>query len=143
MNASSFKAGFARVNVTPSMNTPIIGYYVERRVEGVLDELEANAVAFELNGKRAVVISVDNCAIGEARLTSARERISELCGVDKDFIIIASTHTHTGPGASLTFGETEDILKQYWKTLLDKEPKIDRLRIVTPCVTSGRACQAA
>jgi len=120
MNTNSFKAGFARVNVTPSMNTPIIGYYIERRVEGVLDELEANAVAFELNGKRAVIISVDNCAIGEKRLTSVRERISELCGVDKDAVIIASTHTHTGPGASLTYGETEEILKEYWKRLLDK-----------------------
>ena len=34
-------------------------------------------------------------------------------------------------------------MKCYWKMLFDKEPKIDRLRIVTPCVTSGRECQAA
>jgi hypothetical protein len=110
----------ARVNITPSVNTPIIGYYVERRVEGVLDELEANAVAFRLDGKLAIVMSVDNCAVNQKRLTEVRKRISELTGADEDAIIIAATHTHTGPGASLTFGETEQILKDYWKTFQDK-----------------------
>lgn len=120
MANSTFRAGFARVNITPSVDTPIIGYYVERRVEGVLDELEVNAAAFEKDGKLAVVMSVDNCAIGSARIDIMRERIAELCNMDKDAVFIASTHTHTGPGASLTFGETEEILKEYWKRLMDK-----------------------
>jgi len=120
MNSTTFKAGFSRVNVTPSVNTPIIGYYIERRVEGVLDELEVNAAAFEAGGKCAVIMSVDNCAIGKKRCDEIRERVAELCGIDADAVFIASTHTHTGPGASLTFGETEDILKEYWKRLIDK-----------------------
>lgn len=115
-----FKAGFARVNVTPSMNTPIIGYYVERRVEGVLDELEVNAAAFELDGKCAIIMSVDNCGIGKARCDVIRERVSKTCGIDSEAVFVAATHTHTGPGASLTFGETEEILKEYWKRLIDK-----------------------
>ena len=120
MNSTTFKTGFSRVNVTPSVNTPIIGYYIERRVEGVLDELEVNAAAFEAGGKCAVIMSVDNCAIGKKRCDEIRERVAELCGIDADAVFIASTHTHTGPGASLTFGETEDILKEYWKRLIDK-----------------------
>ena len=120
MANSNFRAGFSRVNITPSVNTPIIGYYIERRVEGVLDELEVNAAAFEKDGKLAIIMSVDNCAIGEKRCTEMRNRIAELCGVDAEAVFIASTHTHTGPGASLTFGETEQILKEYWKRLMDK-----------------------
>ena len=120
MNSSSFKAGFSRVNVTPSVNTPIIGYYVERRVEGVLDELEVNAVCFETESGSAIIMSVDNCAIGESRITPIRERISELTGIPAEAVFIAATHTHTGPGASLTFGEKEEILKEYWKRLADK-----------------------
>ena len=120
MKNSTLEAGFARVNVTPSVNTPIIGYYVERRVEGVLDELEVNAVALKTENGAAILLSVDNCAIGVARITPIRERISALTGVPAEAIIVASTHTHTGPGASLTFGETEEILKEYWKRLADK-----------------------
>ena len=115
-----FEAGFSRVNITPSINTPIIGYYIERKTEGVLDELEINAVAFSHGEEKAVLMSIDNCAIGAARLTPVREKIAEYLGCSSDCIFIASTHTHTGPGASLTFGERDELLKKYWESLLQK-----------------------
>ena len=37
---NNLKAGFARVNITPSMGIPISGYFKERFAEGVLDDLE-------------------------------------------------------------------------------------------------------
>lgn len=120
MNKSNFKAGFARVNVTPSIDTPIIGYYIERRTEGVLDELEVNAVCFETESGSAILMSVDNCAMSESKITPIRERIATLTGIPAESVLIACTHTHTGPGASLTFGEREEILKEYWKRLSDK-----------------------
>ena len=52
MNNYDFYAGFARVDITPSLDVPIIGYYVERKVEGVLDNLEVNAVALKVNDKK-------------------------------------------------------------------------------------------
>ena len=38
-------AGFGRVNVNPMMGIGIAGYYKVRNAEGVLDDLEINAVA--------------------------------------------------------------------------------------------------
>ena len=32
-------AGFARVNITPMMGIPVVGYYKERLADGVLDDL--------------------------------------------------------------------------------------------------------
>ena len=120
MNTNSLRAGFSRVNVTPSIGTPIIGYYIERKVCGVLDELEINSVMLETKGGSALLMSIDNCGIGSARLTPLRKRISDTIGIPCDSIFIASTHTHNGPGASLTFGENDDMLKEYWKLLLQK-----------------------
>ena len=39
------QAGFARVNVTPMMGIPMRGYFKVRLAEGVLDDLEINALA--------------------------------------------------------------------------------------------------
>ena len=39
------KAGFARVDVTPPLGTPIAGYFSVRLSEGVRDPIELNAVA--------------------------------------------------------------------------------------------------
>ena len=117
MYNENFQVGFARVDVTPSIDTPIIGYYIERRSEGVLDNLEANAVAFKAADKTAVIISVDNCGLSSMVLDKVREKINAMTGVDKDAVFIHSTHTHTGPGPSLTFGGNDPKLIEYMAEL--------------------------
>ena len=42
---NDLKAGFARVNVTPMLGIHVAGYFKERIADGVLDELEINALA--------------------------------------------------------------------------------------------------
>ena len=120
MKKSSLKAGFSRVNITPSMDTPIIGYYIERRAEGVLDELEINAVMFSSDSGSALLMSVDNCAVGKAKLDPIRKKIADKLEIPPTSIFIAATHIHTGPGASLTFGENDDMLREYWKIFAQK-----------------------
>ena len=53
-------AGFARVNVTPMMGIGIDGYYKPRYAEGVLDELEINALALACGETRVVLLSIDH-----------------------------------------------------------------------------------
>ena len=81
---SDFRVGFARVNVTPPMGLEMEGYYVERHVEGVLDELEADAVAFSCAGRKAVVISLDSCLIVRDTMEKFRARIAEDCGLEPE-----------------------------------------------------------
>ena len=44
--AGEFKAGFARVDITPPLGSFMPGYYVDRRAKQVLDPLQINCVAF-------------------------------------------------------------------------------------------------
>lgn len=100
---SQFKAGFARTNITPPMGVYINGYFLDRYVEGVLDELEANAVAFECDGKKAVVIALDLMAIkrysvsGESGMDKLRAAVSRATGLAMDSILLHCTHTHVAP----------------------------------------------
>ena len=114
-----FLAGYGKVNVTPPLGISIIGYYVDRFAEGVLDELECVATAFKKEKDVILLISVDNCELTREKLTPIRERIEKELGVKSDKILIHSTHTHTGPGPSLTFGENDE-LKEYYKILENK-----------------------
>ena len=54
------KTGFARLDVTPQLNVSLKGYYSVRLCDGILDPLEVNAVAFDDEKTRAVIISIDN-----------------------------------------------------------------------------------
>ena len=94
---SQFQAGFARVNVTPPMGVSINGYFFDRFVDGVLDELEANAVAMECNGTRAVIVAVDNCEIDQYTMDKFRAAISEACNVAAEAVMVHTTHTHVAP----------------------------------------------
>jgi hypothetical protein len=112
------QVGYASVNITPPMGIDIAGYYKVRKAEGVLDDLEAVAVAFSCNGKKTLLMSIDHCGIAKAILDVYKQAISEKTGLPVDAIMIHSTHTHTGP---TLLPETDDVLiNQYKQTLLYK-----------------------
>ena len=95
-----FKAGFARVDITPSLGTPIVGYFEERRAKGILDNLEANVLAVSDGERTAVLLAADLLGIaGVAFNAAVRRRIAATAGVAEDAVYIHATHTHTGPGA--------------------------------------------
>ncbi len=93
--------GFGRVNITPSMGTPIGGYYVVRLAEKVLDELECNAIAFAQGDKKALLISADISGLFYQFAEPLCQRIARETGVPADSIFITCTHTHTGPEANI------------------------------------------
>lgn len=105
-------AGFGRVNVTPMMGIGISGYFKPRFAEGVLDELEINALALKCKDEKAVLISMDHCGINREMTTDFRQHISEVTGVPMENIYIHATHTHTGP--FLVKDSEDDLEKEYY-----------------------------
>ena len=108
---SEFKAGFGRVNTTPMMGVEIDGYFEDRFAEGVLDELEANAVAFSCGGQPQVFVCIDLCAVLPDLADSMRKLVAKELKLDVRSIHISATHSHTSPAALET---TEDpLIAQY------------------------------
>ena len=94
---NKLQAGFARVNITPKMGIGIGGYFKPRYVEGILDELEINALAVACDDDKAVIISIDNLELQVPAADDFRNHISEVTGVSADCIYIHATHSHTTP----------------------------------------------
>lgn len=97
----SFKVGFGRVNANPMMGIEIAGYFKVRIADGILDDLEVNAIALECNDKKIVMLSIDHCGLNKILLGEYREMIAKATGLEMDSIFIAATHTHTGPKIDL------------------------------------------
>ena len=96
---SCLKAGFARVNINPEMGIPLRGYFIERLADGILDDIEVNALALECNSEQLLLISVDNCGIEQDLSLVYREMVSQKSGVKLENIILSATHTHNAPEA--------------------------------------------
>lgn len=97
--AAEFKAGFARVDITPANGTPLAGYYSRRASEGVLDPLYARCVAVSDGESRAIILSIDNLHLADPVFKAAREAVFRRTGVPVASVFIACTHTHTGPSS--------------------------------------------
>ena len=110
---NKLQAGFSRVNVTPPLGIPIVGYYKPRFAEGVLDELEVNALALAVEDKKVVLLSVDNCGFSETVANSYREHICEATGLPADCVFLHATHTHTGPSTCPTYDKDLVLLSDY------------------------------
>ena len=115
------KVGFARVNATPMMGIGMRGYFRTRLAEGVLDELEISALALEAGGVKALLISMDICAIPRDCALAFKAHIAETVSIPEDAIYIHATHTHTGPYLRK---ETDDVLEQeyfrfVWRRMAD------------------------
>ena len=123
---NTLKAGFSRVNITPVLRTAIVGYYHPRYAEGVLDELEVNALALSTGEDKVVLLSADLCFINNEVQDVACAAICEATGLTAHQIFLHSTHTHTGPAVNLqgigTLGSQDknELVVEYTKMLCKK-----------------------
>lgn len=99
---SNLNVGYAKTPITPKLGIDISGYFIERLADGVLDELEACAVAISVGDKTAIMVTLDLCYTETDYTTKVRERVSAKTGVDAEAVYIHSTHTHTGPFTKIT-----------------------------------------
>ena len=115
---NTLRAGFARVNITPPMGIFVEGYYKERYADGVLDDLEINALALACGNSKALLLSIDHCGLDKESCTGFRKHISEKTGVSMESIFISSTHTHTAP--RVHYDSSEPVEKEYYQWLYCK-----------------------
>lgn len=94
------KTGFDRTVITPPVGVPVMGYFVDRTADTVLDDLELNTVAFSDGKNTVVLISMDLCEVPQKKITFYREKIADKLGIDPQAVFIVTTHTHTGPFVS-------------------------------------------
>jgi hypothetical protein len=98
-DAAGWKAGTARVVITPRQPMWMAGYGARNRPsEGVLHELWAKALAVEdPTGQKAVVITLDLCGIDGGLSNQIRDDLKSRHGLDRAHVVLACSHTHTGP----------------------------------------------
>ena len=115
---NTLQVGFSRVNITPMLGIPLIGYHKERLADGVLDEMELNTLALACGERKVLMMSVDHLGMSGAILDDFRKHIQEVTGVPAECVFIHGTHSHTGPWAD---PDSENVLaREYHRFLHNK-----------------------
>ncbi|MGC9318849.1 MAG: hypothetical protein ACP5KN_12530 [Armatimonadota bacterium] len=90
-------AGASCLDVTPPLGTHMRGYFEERTASTVHDPLHVRSFALEDSGGAVAVAICDVIGIDREYLDQAKALITETTDLLPEQVIIACTHTHTGP----------------------------------------------
>ena len=86
-------AGTAEVTITPPIGAEII----HRKATGIHDDLYARVIVFSQGSESAAIVGLDLMVLSEKHVNSICERVSQLCRVDANSILICCSHTHSSP----------------------------------------------
>lgn len=96
-----FRCGFSETDITPVLGSIIPGQFHARYSSGIKDNLFAKAFVVSHGEKSFALISADVLFVDEETVDKVRDRVQEKCGIDKKYIMVAATHSHTaGPVCS-------------------------------------------
>ena len=109
----TMKCGFCKKVITPPLGSPIVGYYSERLMKGVIDDLYVRAAAFSHGEKKTVILEADLCLMSEVLCNDIRKCVADFCGVDMGAVFISCNHTHTGPLTGRDFASDKMPSDQY------------------------------
>lgn len=127
--ASEYKAGVARVRITPETPIWMSGYASRNHPsEGVAQDLWAKALAIEdKKGNRVVVVTTDLIGLPRTVADEIAARCVKQYGLDRAHLLLNSSHTHTGPviGSMLVTmwdlpAEQTSAIQQYTRSLIEK-----------------------
>lgn len=119
--AEDLRAGAARIVITPTQPVMLAGYASRKELsQGVHDPLSARVVAFEQNGHRLVLVSVDNLGFYSGTAEPLRQAILGACGLQPSELFLCAIHTHSAPSLTLDAekGHTHNV--EYTQILRDK-----------------------
>ncbi len=96
---SEWKAGVARVEITPTEPIWMAGYASRNHPsEGVIHPLWAKALAIEdKRGQRVVLVTTDIIGLVRELSDAVGDRVQKSTGVARERIVFNSSHTHSGP----------------------------------------------
>jgi len=102
------KAGFAKVDVTPPLGSPLSGYSRERISDGILDPIELVALAVNDGENTVLIITADFLGMWETWATEIRDLINQETGVPAEHVYIQCLHPHT----SVRIGWNPNVRKE-------------------------------
>jgi len=95
----AWKAGMAKVVITPGFNMWMSGYAARNKPsEGTVQDLFAKALALEdAEGRRAVILTTDLIGLPGVLSERVAKKVTEDTGIPRAALMLTSSHTHSGP----------------------------------------------
>ncbi len=127
------EAGIACIDITPPVGLELAGYAFGPS-KGINDPLSAKVLILKSRDTKVVIVTADLLGLDTLVADEIRIAIMEMTGATRSSILIACSHTHSGP-ATMTLRRWGLIDKEYVRWVVKK--------IVAAATTADKSLQAA
>lgn len=113
--------GYGECVITPPLGLDLTGYgfYLNRKGEDILDDLKVRVLYLESGGIRLILISFDLIGFSVEFADNLRLDVSDTEGIEVKDVLIACTHTHSGPAVQRLRG-LGGIDRDYLESIKEK-----------------------
>ena len=94
-----FRAGAAKLDITPELGAVIVGGFNPVPSKHVHDPLHAKAIVLDDGANRIAFVVCDNVGIAREACDVAKQLIEQQSKLPAARVMISATHTHSGPSA--------------------------------------------
>ena len=123
--------GWAEESLVPDKKVSLAGQFYERISQFVESDITATAMALELAGEKAIIVSCDITSFNNELVNLAREKFSLLTDeVSPKMLIMGATHTHTSVNYKKNTRAAITILEEFlpsgkkYKSLVNKSDDV-------------------
>lgn len=95
-----FKAGAARLDITPGIGTLINGDFLRHQASQIHDHLFVKVLYMQRDATQIVLVVIDTCVMSLDYARNLRLRIEQEIGIPFQHISISTTHTHAAGSLS-------------------------------------------
>ena len=132
--AAMFKAGLAKVVITPEKPTWMAGYANRNKPSaGKIQDLYAKALAIQdAKGNRIVIVTTDLLGLPGALTAEVSEHANKSYALKREQILFNSSHTHTGPVVNSSLVGAYDLNDEQNKAIADytQQLKTNLLKVI-------------
>lgn len=97
--ADTLRAGAAMSNITPELDSKIVGGFVPFPASGVHDELHARCLVLDDGKTKIALVVCDLLGFHRSMSIEARRLIEDATGIPPSHVAISATHTHSAASA--------------------------------------------
>ncbi len=111
------KLGVAQAVVTPKLGCLLYGYSSLPHATGVHDDLHVTVFAFSQGDTKALLVSAEICALRTDIANELRQDMEMMFAIPKGHIMLACTHTHSGPAVAGLYSAWGDFDHEYYQEI--------------------------
>lgn len=103
-----YEIGVGTADITPPVGTALAGNFRDDYASrGVHEPLRARALVVRQGDRAVAVIVADLLSVPEVLVRRVREQVQQACGLQAAQVMVAATHTHSGPAVEPVAGPDE------------------------------------